>query len=305
VSLTAPADGARYLSPTSITLSASASGPELNDLLHRVEFYLNGTLAGTVTSAPYNFSWNSPALGSYTLTAVAVDSQGAQSTSSARSFIVSDQNQAPTVSIVTPLDNSRWHSPASFMFQANANAGEANDIVRVDFYVNGVLQGTDSTSPYSVNLSSLAAGTYTLMARAVDGQNAQTDSATRTITVSDTNAPPTVSITAPTGGANYPTAPAGFTINATAGAGEVNGKKSLMTSWGRAALAMALLGASCLAMAAAPSFRAASSAAKGLSPNNLALGSYTRTAEAVDSQGAQTTSSALGTIDDSRTRTRS
>src|SRR5258706_3486540 len=38
-----------------------------------------------------------------------------------------------------------------------------------------------------------------------------------------------------------------------------------LTSWGRAALAAALWGAACVAMAAAPSFRAASSAAKGMS----------------------------------------
>ncbi len=223
VSLSAPADNARYLNPASITLSATAAGPELNDLLQSVAFYANGTLVGTATSAPYNVSWSSPALGSYTLTAVATDGQGATTTSAARAVTVSDQNQAPTVSIVTPLNNTLWHSPASLSFSANASAVEANDIVQVQFFVNGSLAATDTTAPYSTMLSNLAAGTYTLMARAIDGQGAQTDSATRTITVSDTNANPTVSITAPSGGTNYPSAPAGFTLTATAGAGEVNG----------------------------------------------------------------------------------
>jgi RHS repeat-associated protein len=223
VSLSAPADGSRYLNPSSISLSANASGPELNDILQRVEFYVDGSLAGSAASAPYTFLWTSPAIGTHTVTAVATDSQGSSTTSAARTVIVSNQNQAPTVSIVTPTDNSLWHSPASFMFQANASSGEANDTVTVQFYVNGVLQGSDSTSPYSINLSSLAAGTYTLMARAIDGQSAQTDSVTRTITVSDTNAAPTVTISTPTNNANYPMAPAGFTINATASAGEVNG----------------------------------------------------------------------------------
>ena len=84
VSLSAPADNARYLNPSSVTLSANASGPELNDILQKVEFFVNGTLAGTVTSAPYSFNWTSPALGTYTLTAVATDSQGAQTTSGPR-----------------------------------------------------------------------------------------------------------------------------------------------------------------------------------------------------------------------------
>jgi Bacterial Ig domain len=59
VSLSAPADNARYLNPASVTLSASASGPELNDILQKVEFFLNGALAGAVTSAPWSFNWSS------------------------------------------------------------------------------------------------------------------------------------------------------------------------------------------------------------------------------------------------------
>src|SRR6266850_8604494 len=59
---------------------------------------------------------------------------------------------------------------------------------------------------------------------ATDGQGAQTTSAARTITVSDTNNPPTVSITAPAGGANFPTAPTpSISITTSTTAGEVNG----------------------------------------------------------------------------------
>ena len=276
VSLSAPADNARYLSPSSITLSANATGPELNDLLQKVEFFVNGALAGTVTSAPWSFSWQNPALGTYTLTAVATDSQGAQTTSAARTVVVTDQNQAPAVSIVTPLDNSRWHPPASFMFQANASSGEANDIVRVEFYVNGALQGQDTTSPYSVNLSSLPAGTYTLMARAVDGQNAQTDSVTRTITVSDTNAAPTVSLSAPASGANFPTAPASITLTAAAGAGEVNGWVTKVEFYVNGALV-----------------NTDTTGPWSHTVSNLSNGSYTIIAKAFDQLNAETLSAAV------------
>jgi len=152
VSLTGPADNARYLNPSSVTLSASASGPELNDILQKVEFFLNGSLVGTDTEQPWSFSASGLAPGTYTLTAVATDSQGAQSTSSPRTLVVSTTNAPPTVSIVTPLDNAKWHAPAGFMFQASASSGEANDTVTVQFYLNGTLQGSDSTSPYSINL---------------------------------------------------------------------------------------------------------------------------------------------------------
>ena len=276
VSLSAPADNARYLSPSSITLSANATGPELNDLLQKVEFFVNGALAGTVTSAPWSFSWQNPALGTYTLTAVATDSQGTQTTSAARTVVVTDQNQAPAVSIVTPLDNSRWHSPASFMFQANASSGEANDIVRVEFYVDGALQGQDTTSPYSINLSSLPAGTYTLMARAVDGQNAHTDSVTRTLTVSDTNAAPTVSLSAPASGANFPAAPANITLSAAAGAGEVNGWVTKVEFYVNGTLV-----------------NTDTAGPWSYTVSNLANGSYTLTAKAFDQLNAETLSAPI------------
>jgi predicted phage tail protein len=200
VSLTAPADGARYLNPTSITISASASGPELNDIIQRVDFYLNGSLAQTVTQAPFSYGASGLAYGTYSLTAVATDTRGAQTTSSARTFTVSNTNVPPTVSLVTPTDNSRWNAPASVTFQASVNSGEANDTVSVEFFANGVSQGVRSSAPWSVT-TSLNAATYTITAVATDGQGAQTTSSARTITVSDTNAAPTVSITAPAGGA--------------------------------------------------------------------------------------------------------
>jgi RHS repeat-associated protein len=92
-----------------------------------------------------------------------------------------------------------------------------------EFYANSALLGTRTTAPYSFNVTNLVAGTYTLSAKAIDGQGLETTSAPRSIVVSDTNNPPTVSITAPTANANFPAPASQITINATANAGEVNG----------------------------------------------------------------------------------
>lgn len=225
VSLTGPIHNARYLSSLPVAFSASASSQEINDPVARVEFYAGGTLLGIVTTAPYNFSWATPVLGTHSVTAVAVDGQGAQTTSAPRTIIVSDQNLPPTISITSPADNSRWHSPAAVAVQASANAVEANDIVRVELYLNGTLQGQDTTSPFGFSLT-LGVGTHTLLAKAIDSQNAATDSASRTLTVSDINEPPTVSITNPANGANFPSLPQGLYINAAASGPEVNGSVS-------------------------------------------------------------------------------
>jgi len=272
LSLTAPADGSRYLNPTSITISANASGPELNDIIQRVDFYLNGTLANSITQAPFSYSAIGLAFGTYTLTAVATDSRGAQTTSAARSFTVSNTNVPPTVSLVTPQDNSRWNAPATVTFQASASSGEANDTVSVSFYANGTLIGTRASAPFSLS-STLAANTYTITAVATDGQGASTTSAARTIVVSDTNLPPTVSISAPSGGANYPTAPAGFTLSATANAGEVNGWVTKVEFYINGTLA-----------------NTDTSAPWSYNVSGLADGSYTLTAKAFDQLNAATIS---------------
>jgi len=275
VSLTAPADGSRYLNPTGITISANASGPELNDIIQRVDFYLNGTLANSITQAPFSYSATGLALGTYTLTAVASDSQGAQTTSAARSFTVSNTNVPPTVSLVIPQDNTRWNAPATVTFQASASSGEANDTVSVSFYANGTLIGTRASAPFSLS-STLAANTYTITAVATDGQGANTTSAARTIIVSDTNLPPTVSISAPSGGANYPTAPASFTLSATANAGEVNGWVTKVEFYVNGSLV-----------------NTDTAAPWSYSVSGLANGSYTLTAKVFDQLSATTTSAPI------------
>ena len=75
VALTSPANGATFTAPATVTLTASASDPE--NRLARVEFYRDSTLLGTDTASPYAFTWSSVAAGSYTLTAEAVDADGA------------------------------------------------------------------------------------------------------------------------------------------------------------------------------------------------------------------------------------
>jgi RHS repeat-associated protein len=276
VSLTTPADNARYLNPPSVTLSATASGPELNDIIARVDFYLNGALANTITQAPFSYAATGLALGTYTLTAVATDSQSAQTTSTARTFTVSNVNTPPTVSLVIPIDNSRWNSPATVTIQANANSGEANDTVSVGFYANGTLLGTRSSSPFSL-VNNFSAGSYTITAIATDGQGAQTTSAARSITVSDTNLPPTVSISAPAAGANFPTAPApSISVTTSTTAGEVNGWLTKVEFYANGGL-----------------IGTKTSGPWNFTWTNVAQGSYRLTAIAYDNFNAATTSAAV------------
>jgi hypothetical protein len=79
--ITSPLNGATYAAPANVTIDASASDGDGSIAL--VEFYANGAKIGEDATAPYSFVWNSVAAGSYALTAVAIDNDGAQGASDA------------------------------------------------------------------------------------------------------------------------------------------------------------------------------------------------------------------------------
>jgi regulation of enolase protein 1 (concanavalin A-like superfamily) len=81
VTLTAPANGAAFTAPATITLTANAADPE--NQLTRVDFFAGATLLGSDTTPPYSFSWTAVPAGTYVLTAKAVDAAGNQTQSAA------------------------------------------------------------------------------------------------------------------------------------------------------------------------------------------------------------------------------
>jgi RHS repeat-associated protein len=222
VNLTSPANNSSFALPATITLKANATPPEDNDTVARVDFFANGTLIGTDTSKVYSFTWTNPSPGSYTLTAMASDGQGAQTTSAPRIIKVDAVNLPPTVSLASPANKAVFNAPAAIALKANASAPEANDTVaRVDFFDGTTLVGTATAAPYIATIANAAAGTHVLTAVATDGQGAQTISAARTVTVTaGANLAPRVALTNPATGATF-SAPA--TIALTASASDADG----------------------------------------------------------------------------------
>ena len=132
VSLSAPAAGATYLAPASLTVSATASA---GTTLTQVEFLDGATVLATLTASPYTFTWNNVPAGSHPLTARATDSAGGVTTSAARTITVNGGNTPPTVSLTAPADGTVHTLPASVTVSATASGVEVNTpITRVDFY---------------------------------------------------------------------------------------------------------------------------------------------------------------------------
>jgi Bacterial Ig domain len=268
VSVTSPSNGATFTAPASITINATAS--DSDGTISKVEFYQGSTLLGTDTTSPYSYTWSSVAAGTYSLTAKAYDNLNATTTSTAVSVTVSG-NKAPTVSITSPAHGATFTAPASITMNATASDSDGT-ISKVEFYRGSTLLGTDTTSPYSYTWSSVAAGTYSLTAKAYDNLNATTTSTAVSVTVSGNKAP-TVSITSPANGATF-TAPASITINATAS--DSDGTISKVEFY----QGSTLLGTD-------------TTSPYSYTWSNVAAGTYSLTAKAYDNLNASTTSTAV------------
>ena len=102
----------------------------------------------------------------------------------------------PSVSLTAPDDNA---TVSGTEVTISANASDDRAVVDVKFYIQGVLIGTDESAPYSIVWDSTAttSESKTLIAVARDAAGNVATSTARTITVSNDEVAPTVSLTAP------------------------------------------------------------------------------------------------------------
>ncbi|WP_315824571.1 Ig-like domain-containing protein [Paraflavitalea speifideaquila] len=91
-------------------------------------------------------------------------------------------NQLPAVSITSPANNASFTAPASVTI--NANASDADGTVSlVEFFNGSTKLGEDASAPYSFSWTGVAAGSYTLTAKATDNNSGATTSSPVNITV--------------------------------------------------------------------------------------------------------------------------
>jgi len=86
--------------------------------------------------------------------------------------VVVTPNIPPAVTITRPTNNTVLTPPATFNFSANASDTDADGLSDVKFYVGTNLVDDIFASPFTVTVTGLAAGTYTLTAIAYDNVDA-------------------------------------------------------------------------------------------------------------------------------------
>jgi len=177
--------------PATVSLSATAS--DSDGTISKVEFLNGSTVIATITTSPYTYSWTNVAAGTYTITARATDNANATATSTAATATVTtsgSSNVLPTVTLATPTVSGT--APATVTLSATATDSDGT-ITKVEFLNGSTVIGTDTSSPYTYSWTNVAAGTYTITARATDNLNGVTTSSTKSVTVtSATNVAPTL-----------------------------------------------------------------------------------------------------------------
>jgi arabinogalactan endo-1,4-beta-galactosidase len=102
----------------------------------------------------------------------------------------STANQAPTIYITSPSNNTTYSTTASIKIDVSASDPDGS-ISKVEFYANGGTRiGTNNISPYSFNWTGAAAGTYVLTAIAYDNEGQITLSSNITIIITSNCVPP-------------------------------------------------------------------------------------------------------------------
>ncbi|MCG9741058.1 chitinase C-terminal domain-containing protein [Vibrio alginolyticus] len=180
VTLTSPSASASVTAGDVVNLAADAA--DTDGTVSKVEFFVDGVLVGQATSAPYAASWTATE-GQHEFSTKAYDDAGAVSTASVVTLTVASAqpgNEAPTVDVV--LSANSIDLGGSVTLTANATDADGT-VAKVDFYVAGVLAGTATTAPYTLDVTPSQAGSLSVYARATDDAGATADSALATLTV--------------------------------------------------------------------------------------------------------------------------
>ena len=177
---------------------------------------------GTVTKSGTDsgtWSWSLPNAnppGSRSVIITATDSTGR---SRSVSFTLNVINESPGVGLNSPTGGALLRGTATL----SAGASDPSGVNRVEFLVNGVVVGQDTTAPYSIAWDSATVGDggKTVTARAFDVWGNSATSASRSVTVDNT--PPSVSvISGPSGTVNSASATFEFSASdAASGLGSV------------------------------------------------------------------------------------
>ena len=128
-------------------------------------------------------------MGASVYVGLAATSHNAQTATTARfdnlRITAGSTNSPPVATLTSPTSGSSFTAPATINMTATASDPE-NQLARVEFLAGNTVVGTDTSAPFAWTWSNVAAGTYSLTAKAYDSAGAVATSAAVTVTVGTT-----------------------------------------------------------------------------------------------------------------------
>jgi hypothetical protein len=185
VALTLPTNSAVFIVGDIIPLAATAG--DVDGTIASVQFFAGTNIVASVTNAPYQFAWSNLVAGSYALTALATDDNGATTTSAVVNVTV-NTNQFPQATITTPTNNSSYLRPVDISVSATASDADGS-VVLLELYAGAVKLGQSTSNTLNLVWTNAPKGTNILMAVATDDRGATNTSLLVNVVVTNTPIP--------------------------------------------------------------------------------------------------------------------
>ncbi len=184
-------------SAAGVTLVANAADSDGG--IQTVQFYSDSNLlgAGTNNNGQYSFQWNNPPAGSFTITAKASDNDGAVTTSTGASLIVSGgTGNAPSVTLSATPTNIRVAPGATGNITFTGTSTDDVQVQKLELFKDSgsgydatpLQTATGTAASLSFNYVYAApAGTYRFKLRSTDNANAVKESSAVVVNVTDSS----------------------------------------------------------------------------------------------------------------------
>jgi YVTN family beta-propeller protein len=163
-SVTMTTTAASYVAPAALTLTATAS--DSDGTVSRVDFYEGSTVIGSDSANPFTLAWTASSARTYVFSAVAVDNQGAATTSASVSITITAPTRPSTAVFEPSADNASVTQYVLDIFVAGSNPATAAPVATQNLGKPPVVAGEMSADIRSTT-ALLASGSYIATVTAV------------------------------------------------------------------------------------------------------------------------------------------
>jgi hypothetical protein len=173
--------------PTNLVLSASASDSDGSVTAVEFAYTRSGVTtktAGTLAAGKWTATVpvSAAQFGTYAVTATATDNLGGKTTSGSKNITIA-ANVPPAVNVTSAAAQTLDAGNAPKTLTLAASASDSDGIAKVEFFNGATKLGEDTSAPYQFNWAGVAAGEYTITAKATDTVGSTTTSAAQTLVV--------------------------------------------------------------------------------------------------------------------------